>query len=115
MVGTVERSSEKKPERRKDGHRDERIHAESIPTVIREISPDDHERGMRDIYDIEHPERDGHADCHRSVETAQENAGNDGVDEQVPAEIHQWAAFRSIGAGIPTPFAVSWGGRGRGI
>ena len=44
--------------------------------------------GMRDVDDVEHAERDRHADRHGGVEAAEQNAGDHGVDQKVEAKAH---------------------------
>ena len=44
--------------------------------------------GMRDVDDVEHAERDRHADRHGGIEAAEQQAGHQGVAQQVERQIH---------------------------
>ena len=44
--------------------------------------------GMRDIDDIEDAERDRNADCHGGVEAAEQDAGDQRIDEKLDGKIH---------------------------
>ena len=43
---------------------------------------------MRDVDDVENAERDRDADRHRGVESAEQEAGDQRVDQQIEAEAH---------------------------
>src|SRR5215510_8338727 len=43
---------------------------------------------MRDVDDVEDAERDRHSERHGGIEPAEQNAGDQGVDQQIEAQAH---------------------------
>ncbi len=65
----------------------DRIEAQPLVDDIGDIRPEDDEGRMRDIDDIEDAERDRYADRHGRVEAAQQDAGDQRIDQTTRREI----------------------------
>jgi hypothetical protein len=67
-----------------DADRD-RIDPESSVDDVGDVRAEDDEGGMGDVDDVEDAERDRHADRHGGVESAEQDAGDYRVDQQIEA------------------------------
>ncbi len=88
VVDLIHRGAERVEHRQHQQADQHRIEAEILIDDVGEIGAEDDERRMRDVDDIEHPERDRDADRHSDVETAEQHARDDGVDQKLEGEIH---------------------------
>src|SRR6266545_1156157 len=104
VIDPVQNHPQKKEQR---GHRhrnDDRVKSEAVVDDVRDIRAQDDESRVRDVDDVEHPERDRDADAHRGVKPAEQEAGNDCVGEQRPRDFH---AKKTAPAGFPAGAAQS--------
>ena len=60
----------------------ERVEAVAAVDDVGDIGAEDDEARVGDVHHVEHPERDGDAHAHRRVEAAQQQPGDDGVQQQ---------------------------------
>ena len=64
----------------------DRVDAEASIDDVGDVGAEDDEGRMRDVDDVEDAERDRHADRHGGVEAAEQQPGDDGIDQQVPGK-----------------------------
>ena len=55
---------------------------------IGDVGAEDDEGGMRDVDDVENAERQRYARRHGGIEAADQDAGDDGIDEQIERKNH---------------------------
>ncbi len=71
----------------------------SIPKAavehIGRVGAQQDEGGLGDVGDVEHAERDRDADADRRIEAAEQDAGDDRVDQQIERNAHRSAAGNS--------------------
>ena len=72
----------------------DRVDAEIRIDDIGDKGPEHDEGRVRDIDDVEHAEGDRHADRHRGIKPAEQQAGDDRVDRQVERNLHATSAPR---------------------
>ena len=76
------RRAERIERRQHENGGEDRIEAERRVDDISDVRAENDEGRMRDIDNVENAERMGHADRHCGVEAAEQQAGNDCIDEQ---------------------------------
>jgi hypothetical protein len=79
----IDRLAQQIERRQHDDGREDRVEPERGVDDVGDVGADDDEGGVRDVDHVEHAERDGDADRHRGVETAEQQPGDDGVEQQV--------------------------------
>ena len=88
VVDVIDRHAQQVERRRQDDAGQDRIEPEQAVGDIGSVRAENDEGGMRDIDDIEHAEGDRHPDRHSGIEAAEQQAGHQGVAEQVERQIH---------------------------
>ena len=88
VIDLVDRGAEREEDRQGDDAGHDRVDTERGVGDIGDERAEDDEGRMRQIGDVEHAKRDRDADTHRGVETAQQQPGDDGVDQQLERDAH---------------------------
>jgi len=83
VIESIDERAQKVERRQHDDASQNRIEADPRIEQIGEIGSEDDEGGMRDIDDVEDAERDRHPKRHRGIETAQQQARHQGVDQEI--------------------------------
>src|SRR6185503_12282245 len=82
VVDLIDRGTERIERRQHENGGEDRIEAERLIDDVGDVGAEDDERRMRDVDDVEDAERNRHADRHRGVKAADQEAGDDRIDEQ---------------------------------
>ena len=85
VVDLVDAGAEQIEHRHHDDADQDRVDAEAGVDDIGDVGAENDEGGMRDVDDVEDAERDRDADGHGGIEAAEQNAGDQGVDQQIEA------------------------------
>src|SRR5262249_50575606 len=88
VIDAVEDPAEQEEQRRQDERDQDRV--EAVPAVddIGDVGAENDEARMGDVHHVEHAERDRDAHAHCRVEPAEEQPGDDGVQQQRRRDIH---------------------------
>src|SRR5207248_3237009 len=87
VIDLIDAGTEQVERRQHDDAGHDRVDAEAGIDDIGDVGAEDDEGGMRDIDDVEDAERDRHADGDGGVEAAQQNAGDQRIDQQVETKV----------------------------
>jgi len=88
IVNLVGRHAEQVEGRQQDHGRQDRVDAEHRVADIGDVGAKQDDGRVGDVHDVEHAECDRHADRYRRIEAAEQQPGNDGVDQQIGRGIH---------------------------
>ena len=83
VIDLIDGGAERVEGRQHQDRGQDRIDAEPLVHDIGDIGAEDDEGGMRDIDDVENAERDRYADRDRGVESAEQNSGDQRIDQEV--------------------------------
>src|SRR4029077_6161680 len=88
VIDLIDAGAEHVEPRRHDDRREDRIEAQRDIDDIGDVGAENDEGGMRDVDDVENAERQRYARRDGGVEAADQDAGHDGIDEQIEGKDH---------------------------
>src|SRR5580658_6510257 len=88
VIDLIDAGAEHVKRRRRDDGGENRIDAQRAIDDIGDVRAENDEGGMRDVDDVENAERQRYARRDGGVEAADQDAGNDGIDEQIERKNH---------------------------
>jgi hypothetical protein len=88
VIDLINAGAEHVERRRRDDRGENRIDAQRRVDDIGDVGAENDEGGMRDVDDVENAERQRYARRDGGIEAADQDAGNDGIDEQIEGKDH---------------------------
>ena len=83
VIDLIDGGAERIEGRQHQDRGQDRIDAEPLVHDIGDVGAEDDESRMRDIDDVENAERDRNADRDRGIESAEQNSGDQRIDQEI--------------------------------